>query len=113
VPAGETWEILSAYLEIDTDANVANRQLQINAFSSTIGLYLIELSSNLVASTSYTISFGIGVQEIVGVTGNDIVAPIPDRLIITAGGSIEASLLNPQAGDDILSFDIAYNIVPT
>lgn len=100
VPADQVWHVLYFYVQLVTDATVANRRTHL-VFNNNNGPYIEAFSSvDQAASLTRNISaaqFGHVPDEI---DDNDIIIPIPQNMWLLGESQIATATVNKQAGDN-------------
>jgi hypothetical protein len=99
VPTGARWQPLSIYAVHQTDANVANRFMSMQA-GSGIDIYArVDTSTAQTASTNGIYDFSVGTQQIALAGQNTWTLPLMQDFILRAGEYFALVALNKQAGD--------------
>lgn len=97
VPAGQVWEVISAYASLVTDATVANRAARLVVGDGTSTVLSIAPAGLQVAST--TIRYAWLVAGVAYVTGSGQVAALP-RLVLAPGWTIGTATEGLVVGDN-------------
>jgi len=113
VPAGQTWKIIGFRLSLVTSATVANRRPHIVVIKGGGQKYDMFSSIDQVASESKVYTFAQFGDLTSQGNGNDILASIPNGLIVQSGDTIATETLNLQAGDNygtmIVDLELFFN----
>lgn len=108
VPTGETWRIISIRFTLVTDANVANRRVHLKFTGGSETMIEAISGTDHVASTTrvYTCYFTGGGATLA--EDNDIIIPLPQNFMATAGTTISSQTTNKQAGDNFSFMEVNY-----
>ena len=100
VPTNEVWKFIGLTAQLVTDANVANRRVQLE-FASGSGAWARCLSSvDQAASNFKNYAFQATPHALTENVGNQISIAVPKDLILVAGDIINTWTVNIQAGDN-------------
>lgn len=102
VPNGEAWEILSIRFSLDTDANVANREILI--FFLVDDEVVLATGPNFLQTAGLTVFYNVAAFGFAGALGTvtpEQTCPIPPGLSFRPNAEIIVSVNNVQAGDQI------------
>lgn len=101
VPANAIWEVLNASLTLATDANVADRTLEVR-FSNPNGAdYWRPSSATQQASETINYSIIPGGTSAVLLANSEHEIGFPANLFLSPGSTIKTVITNRQAGDNI------------
>ena len=106
VPANMIWHLLAARVELATDANAGNRQLELRILDNAADIqWSVVPDLTQAASLTYNYNFGPSMADLNAVRDTTWVStPIPPTLILPAGSQVNILDNNAVsiAGDDMV-----------
>lgn len=99
VPAGARWELCSLYAVLTTNGAVANRVVELDAFTGANAKVVSMSPVNQPASRSWGYIWGVGMLNTTRADGGSYNLPWPTPMALLAGDTIQSQAVGLQAGD--------------
>lgn len=103
VPSNEVWRIMAAKFTLTTDANVANRRVHLFFQTGGTGITRFYNDIDHAASLARIYNFSQHSDMVDREDNTQIMAPMPQNIILINGVRIATSTTNKQAGDQFSS----------
>lgn len=100
VPTNARWRLISLLVTLVTDANAANRFMQLTFDNTTSDMYQLPAPEAQIAGLTRLYAYGIGAHLNLSPINTRYSIPLPE-LILRGGDRVNSVVTNMQAGDDI------------
>lgn len=99
VPTGARWKLLSMQFTLITDANAADRLVQVVLTDGSNILQRLNNQTLQTANQTVLQTLGLGIGEVIELSGVEVI-PAPGQILLGAGFVISTVTFNIQAGDN-------------
>lgn len=104
VPVGYRFQLISTYVTIVTDANVADRTLFVQVSGPNGPFFRFQPPFAITASETRYLTIAIGIPQAAhSATNMSALIPFPSGLVLEEGTIMTVGLVNIQAGDQLSS----------